>query len=93
MLRDLRGQVAASVADRCRHSDDRCGHETRDEPGQRAIHTRDDDDGRGGVQQVNGRSGVQTLVAMRQGAQPRTDQVTVLPVHLVVRESTGPART
>ncbi|KAB7744241.1 LacI family DNA-binding transcriptional regulator [Nostocoides sp. F2B08] len=40
-----------------------------------------------------GRSGVQTLVAMRQGAQPRTDQATVLPVHLVVRESTGPART
>lgn len=39
-----------------------------------------------------GRSGVQTLVAMRQGARPRTDQATVLPIRLVVRESTGPAR-
>lgn len=40
-----------------------------------------------------GRSGVQTLVAMKQGAKPRRDQATVLPVRLVVRESTGPARS
>jgi DNA-binding LacI/PurR family transcriptional regulator len=39
-----------------------------------------------------GRSAVQTLVAMRKGAKPRLDQATVLPVRLVVRESSGPVR-
>jgi DNA-binding LacI/PurR family transcriptional regulator len=40
-----------------------------------------------------GQSAVQTLLAMRKGAQPRRDQATVLPVRLVVRESTGPVRS
>jgi DNA-binding LacI/PurR family transcriptional regulator len=40
-----------------------------------------------------GHSAVQTLVAMRKGAEPRRDQAVVLPVRLVVRESTGPVRS
>lgn len=40
-----------------------------------------------------GQTAVSTVLVMRNGAQPRRDEATVLPVRLVVRESTGPVRS
>lgn len=40
-----------------------------------------------------GQIAVQTLLAVRGGAKHHQEWATVLPVHLVVRESTGPVRT